>query len=78
MASHKQNHISLHQRGEKVFTHFLYKMTDSWPQILCLEASMMIWAILRNFTILGVEVTIMAINQNVSIEMYLEYILHFV
>ena len=37
---------------------------------------MVILAILRNFTILGVGVAIMDINQNVSIEMYLEYLLH--
>ena len=30
MASHKQNHIFL-QRGEKVFTHFVYEMTNNWP-----------------------------------------------
>ena len=37
---------------------------------------MVILAILRNFTILGVGVAIMDINKNVSIEMYLEYLLH--
>ena len=29
-ASHKQNYISLHQRGEKVFTNFVYEMINSW------------------------------------------------
>ena len=56
--------------------HFVYEMSNSWPQILCFEKNMMISAILRNLTILGVGVTIMDINQNVSIEMYLEYLLH--
>ena len=37
---------------------------------------MMILATLGNFTILGVGVTIMNINQNVSIRMYLEYLMH--
>ena len=43
---------------------------------MCFEANMMILATLRNFTILGVGVTIMDINENVSIRMYLEYLLH--
>ena len=46
--------------------------------MICFEANMMILATLRNFTILGVGVTIMDINQNVSIRMYLEYLLHVV
>ena len=40
------------------------------------EANMMILATMCNFTILGVGVTIMDINQNVSIKMHLEYLLH--
>ena len=56
--------------------YFCLKIRNSWPQIICFEANMMILATLRNFTILGVGVTIMDINQNVSIRMYLEYLLH--
>ena len=53
----------------------LKKIRNSWPQIICSEANMIL-ATLRNFPILGVGVTMMDINQNVSIRMYLEYLLH--
>ena len=63
-------------KGWKIFTHFVYKITNNWPQIFCFEAIMMTLVILRNFRILGVGVTIMGISENVSIEMYLEHLLH--
>ena len=63
-SSYKQSHKSLCQKG--------WKGIDT---IINFEAIMMIWAILRNFTILGVGGRIMDINQNVY-PLECEYILH--
>ena len=77
---HTNKTAYLFTKGVKKYSHILFM---KWPIVdppppppqYRVKAIMVILAILRNLTILGVGVAIMDINQNASIEMYLEYLL---